>query len=274
MLMPFLLAAMMGGALASHRTVSPEEVIPVRVKLSHITEIEFPKSAEIITRGEGGLRFGDPHFWDITADRNMLYIRPQDDPPPTGGGRSTTIIATLVDGRRFQIVAQEISKEKGASPDYHLIADFGEKDQAAHAPEYVRIDALTALRTENALLQKFCQEPMNPKLQSASVLTTSPVLKVDEVATLNGLRFFDYQIYDAKGKFKDYPVVLFHNDRFTFVALHALEMPTVSALREGHFVKVQSNWVANRYEMPLIEEGIVTVGAKDSFKFRIRSSKN
>jgi hypothetical protein len=269
MITPLFIAALIGNPFASHIKASTEEIIPVHCKMWMVSEIDFPRDTEIVASGSARPRYGDPKFWDVSIDRNALFIRPQDDPLPIGGGRSTTIIVTLTDGRRFQILAKEVSKEKNAQPDYHVIAELEDNDRPSQ-PEYIRADSVTALRTENAVLQKFCD---GKEVHPVSI-ATAPVRQLGntEVETLNHLRFFDYEVYDVKGKAKDFKSILFHDDSFTYVALHGLEMPTVSALRDGKFTKVQTAWVANRYEMPLIDEGMVQVG-KDSFKFRLKGGK-
>jgi Conjugal transfer protein len=264
MVAPLFIAAILGNPLASHIKASTEELIQVRTKMWMVTEVDFPKGTEIVANGSGRPRYGDPKFWDISTDRNALFIRPQDDPLPMGGGRTTTIIVTLTDGRRFQILASEVSKEKNGRPDYHVIAELEDKDRPEQ-PEYVRVDTLAGLRTENAVLHKYCETPTRT---APSFSVPTPGLQNNEVDTLNQLRFWDYEIYDVKGK-RDFKSVLFHNERFTFVALRGSELPTVSALRDGKFTKVESSWVRNRYEMPFIEEGMVQVG-KDSFKFKLK----
>jgi hypothetical protein len=123
---------------------------------------------------------------------------------------------------------------------------------------------LTGLQAENSVLRKACEQPKPTETAS---------LRSPEVDTLNDLHFFDYEVFDVKGKGKNLHSVLFHNDRFTFAAIDGLELPTISALREGNkYVKVQATWVRNRWEMPLVDEGMVQVG-KDSFKFRLRGKK-
>jgi hypothetical protein len=122
---------------------------------------------------------------------------------------------------------------------------------------------MSGLQAENSVLRKACEQPK----------PTETALRSPEVDTLNELRFFDYDISDVKGKGSNLRTVLFHNDRFTFAAVDGLELPTISALRENNkYVKVQSTWVKNRWEMPLIDEGMVQIG-KDSFRFRLRSKK-
>src|SRR3982750_4428256 len=111
-MLPFLAAAAIAIPLAAtHREVSSEGFISVNVKLGYVTELEFVGSKEvaIIPSGESRPRYGDPNFWEVKAVKNVLDILPQDYRAPAGGGRSTNIIITLVDGRRIQIHAQEVS---------------------------------------------------------------------------------------------------------------------------------------------------------------------
>jgi hypothetical protein len=232
-----------------------------------VTEIDFVggKDVAIVSSGDARPHYGDPNFWEVKVDRNALFIRPDDDQPPIGGGRFTNIAITLVDGRRFQIHAQEVSLEKHGKPDLKLIAELD--DPGDRKPEFIRMDEhesqLTGLQAENSVLRKACEQPK----------PTETALRSPEVDTLNDLHFFDYEVFDVKGKGKNLHSVLFHNDRFTFAAIDGLELPTISALREGNkYVKVQATWVRNRWEMPLVDEGMVQVG-KDSFKFRLRGKK-
>lgn len=262
-----LVAVLSVPLFAHHVKASPEEVISVNVKLNYVTEIDFPKgnSTEIIPTGDARPRYGDPKFWDVSVDRNALFVRPQDDAPPIGGGRSTNITITLNDGRRFQVFAHEVSREKSGRPDLRLIADLDDRDD--RQPQFIRLDdhyaQLASLQTENLILHKNCDAPK---------VAVAPALQSPEVEALNGLRFFDYEIFDAKGKGRDFRTIIFHNDRFTFIVPDGLDLPTVSAMRDKKYVKVQSTWVKNRYEMPLVENGMVQIG-KDSFKFRLRSTK-
>lgn len=263
-----VLAAIAVPLFAHHIKASPEEVIPVNVKLNYVTEIDFPKGkdTEIIPTGDARPRFGDPKFWQVTVDRNALFIMPQDDKPPAGGGRSTNVTVTLTDGRRFQVYAHEVSLEKNGRPDLRVIAELDDRDD--RKPEFIRVDdhyaQLAALQTENLVLHKTCEPAPKP--------VAPTVLQSAEVDTLNDLYFFDYVIDGLKGKGKDFRLIIFHNDRFTFIASDGLDLPTVSALHGKEYVKVQATWVRNRYEMPLVEDGMVQVG-KDSLKFHLRSKK-
>jgi hypothetical protein len=263
-----ILAAIAVPLFAHHIKATPEEVIPVNVSLRYITEIDFPKGkdTQIVSTGDARPKYGDPKFWDVKTDGSALFILPQDEPPPTGGGRSTNIAITLVDGRRFQIYAHEISRDKNARPDLRVIADLDDRDD--RRAEFIRMDdhfaQLAALQTENLVLHKTCEPAPKPAIPAA--------LQSAEVDTLNDLHFFDYVIDSVKGKGKDFRTVIFHNDRFTFIAADGLDLPTVSALHGKDYVKVQTTWVRNRYEMPLVEDGMIQSG-KDSFKFHLRSKK-
>lgn len=273
MMLPFFLpaAALLGNLFSSHVKASTEEAISLRCKMWMVSEVDFPKGTEIVSSGSARPRYGDPKFWDVSVDRNALFIRPQDDPLPVGGGRSTDIIVTLTDGRRFRVLAQEISKEKNGLPELHKIIDLENKDRPQPA-EYLRADEVSGLRAENEVLHKYCDPHASAKAAPVVPPVPAPGLQSAEVDALNELRFFDYEIYDVKGKAKEFKTVIFRNDRFTFVAVNGLEIPTVAALRDGKFTKVEAIWVKNRYEMPLIDEGKVQVG-KDSFKFRLRGKK-
>jgi hypothetical protein len=266
-MLPLLAAAAIAIPLvASHREVSPEGIITVNVKVHYVTEIDFvgKKNISIIPRGEAGPRYGDPSFWGVTVDRNALFIRPDDDPPPVGGGRSTNIIVTFTDGRRIQIHAQEVSLDKRSRPDLKLIAELAEDgEQEFPRMEDPNLVRLVALQAESLALLHKIPELLKP---------TTPV-ENSEVDTLNELHAFDYVIDDVKGKGANFRVVLLHNERFLFAFVDGLGVPTISALREKKkYVKVDATWVKNRYELPLIDEGMVQIG-KDSFKFHLRSKK-
>lgn len=273
-MLPLLAAAAIAIPLAAnHREVSPEGILNVNVKVHYVTEIDFvgKKDIAIIPNGEARPRYGDPEFWGVTVDHNALFIRPDDDPPPVGGGRSTNIIIKLVDGRRIQVNAQEISLKRGAKPDLKIIAEL-EDIGDGHRDQYMRVDdhdaQLAVVQTENSLLRKICDTPKVPEPKSTELTLRSP-----EVETLNGLHFFDYVIDDVKGKGGNIHVVLFHNEQFLFVAVDGLGVPTISARDGKHYVKVDGAWVKNRWELPFIEDGMVQLGKDNSFKFHLRSKK-
>jgi hypothetical protein len=122
---------------------------------------------------------------------------------------------------------------------------------------------MSGLQAENSFLRKACEQPK----------PAESVLRSPEVDTLNELHAFDYVMDDVKGKGGNFHVLLLHNERFTFAFIDGLGVPTISALREKNkYVKIDPTWVKNRWELPLIDEGMVQIG-KDSFKFHLRSKK-
>jgi hypothetical protein len=196
-----------------------------------------------------------------------LFIRPQMTIPHLLAEVGLQIL--MIASRRRTSLSDSRARSfarKTHKPDLRLIAEL--EDQDDRRQEFIRMDEhqsqLTGLQAENSVLRKACEQPKPTETAS---------LRSPEVDTLNDLHFFDYEIFDVKGKGKNLHSVLFHNDRFTFAAIDGLELPTISALREGNkYVKVQATWVRNRWEMPLVDEGMVQVG-KDSFKFRLRGKK-
>ena len=257
MILPLVAAAVLAGdpsTTARTVTVHEQDIVPISVQVGMVTEIDLPKG-EVVMTGKGySPRVGNTEFFDVNASGNVLYIKPKDY--PGYGGEKTNVSVTLTSGNHMSFLVQEISKVKGAHADLKVIVeqDGSEAEQAQH-PQFVPASDLTRLQDENEALKQKAAQPVKAVSCSAEVMKQ-----------VNSLRFFDYEMYEHKGKGKVKPIIT-HDDTFTYVAVEGQEIPAVWAVRDGKTDKVQLLYQGGKYQLPLVDELEVRIG-KVSAKYR------
>jgi len=218
-----------------------KDVIQLNTKVRLTTMIVLPRNEQILD-----FVCGDKEFWVINGAQNFAYVK------PAKTATQTNLNLVTASGNIYSFVLNEISEAPDAEPDLKVFVEPKEQSMIGaikQSPRFVSAQdveelqhRLDTMKEENRRQKRATEEAIDAGIQKF-------------VASLR----FPYRYQAGKKPFS--VQAIYHSEKFTYIAAHPSETPTLYEVRDGqpnliHFEFQNGIYVVQK----ILDKGYLAIG--------------
>ena len=218
-----------------------KDIVQLKTKILNSTMIVLPRNEKILE-----FVTGDKEYWIINGSENFAYVK------PAKAATQTNLNLITASGNIYSFVLKEVSELPDSVPDLKVFVEPKEQSligAANQAPRFVPAHDLDDLQHR---LDASREEVRRQK----RITEESVENAVHKFVTR--LRF-NYRF--AAGK-KPFSVqAIFHDEKFTYIAAHPSETPTLFEIRDGQPNLITFEFQNGLYVVQkILEKGYLAIG--------------
>jgi len=190
-----------------------KDIVQLKTKILNSTMIVLPRNEKILE-----FVTGDKEYWIINGAENFAYVK------PAKAATQTNLNLITASGNIYSFVLKEISELPDAAPDLKVFVEPKEQSligAANQAPRFVLAHDLDDLQHQLASVK----EELRRQRRLTEDAVENAVHKF--VARLR----FTYRFPAGRKPFS--VQAMFHDGKFTYIAAHPSETPTLFEIRDG-----------------------------------------
>jgi type IV secretory pathway VirB9-like protein len=225
-----------------------KDVIQLNTKVRYTTMIILPSNEKILD-----FACGDKEFWVINGAQNFCYVKPAK--PAT----QTNLNLITASGNIYSFVLSEISETPGVEPDLKIFVEPKEQSMigaADRAPRFVPAHDVEELQRRIEELK----EDLRRQRRATDEAIDRGIQKF--IASLR----FSYHFQADKKPFS--VQAIYHSEKFTYIAAHPSETPTLYEIRDGQPNLIHFEFQNGVFMVPkILDKGYLAIG-KHKFEFK------
>jgi type IV secretion system protein VirB9 len=217
-----------------------KDIIQLKTKILNSTMIVLPKNEKILE-----FVTGDKEYWIINGSENFCYVK------PAKTATQTNLNLITASGNIYSFVLTEVSEQPDSVPDLKVFIEPKEQSligAANQAPRFVPAHDLDDLQRR----LEASREEVRKQKRITEESVENAVHKF-----LTGLRF-TYRFQPDK----TFSVrAIFHDEKFTYIAAHPSETPTLFEIRDGQPNLITFEFQNGLYVVQkILDKGYLAIG--------------
>jgi type IV secretion system protein VirB9 len=217
-----------------------KDIVQLKTKILNTTLIILPRTEKILE-----FVTGDKEYWVINGSENFAYVK------PAKTGTQTNLNLITASGNIYSFVLKEVSELPDSVPDLKVFIEPKEQSVIGAANEAPRFVAAHDLSDVQHRLDASREEVRKQK-------------RITEESVENAVRKFLGRLhftYRYANK-KPFSVqAMFHDDKFTYIAAHPSEIPTLFEIRDGQPNLITFEFQNGLYVVQkILDKGYLAIG--------------
>lgn len=218
-----------------------KDIIQLKTKVLISTMIVLPRNEKILD-----FVTGDKEYWIINGSENFAYVK------PAKAGAQSNLNLITASGNIYSFVLKEASESPDTVPDLKVFVEPKEQSLVGAASQTPRFVSAHDLEDLQHRLDASREEVRRQKRITEESVENA-------VHKFLGRLRFTYRYAADKKPFS--VQAIFHDEKFTYLALHPTEIPTLFEIRDG-----QPNLISFEFQnglyivQKILDKGYLAIG--------------